>query len=188
MQKKTRIALLAAAALLLPAATQAQEAQSASAEVSAQEEAAQLLQRIAALQQRAQQDPAIRVQQAAFAAFMLQAMERLDPAVREKSDRADAIGAEVEAARAANDQAKLEALAAEAQQLQAYFADLQQRVRQQPEVQEKRQEFINVLFAKMSELDPQAPAMVQRLRQLRASGAASSSSTAQAGSGGAQQR
>lgn len=68
-------------------------------------------------------------------------MVQLDPAARDKVTRAEGLTAEVEAARAAGDNAKLTQLAAEAQALQAYFGGLSQRVMALPAMQAKREAF-----------------------------------------------
>lgn len=167
VQKTTRIVFLAAA-LALPATSAAQQAQPTPAPAApAQDEIARIQQRLAQLQQRARQDPAVKAEEEAFDAYMRAAMERLDPTAKEKSDRAESLKAEVEAARAASDNAKLSALAAEAQGLQEFFGGLRQRVLTQADVQEKRKAYIQALFARMSELDPQAQALVARLEELR---------------------
>ena len=75
-----------------------------------------------------------------------------------------------DAARAANDNARLNQLAAEANHLQAYFQSVQPRALALPEVQAARQVYLQRLFAKMTELDPQAQTYVDRLTQLRSAG------------------
>jgi hypothetical protein len=172
VQKKTRTVLLALAALALPAAAAAQTQPApapapAQPAASAQDEITQIQQRLGQLQQRAMQDPAVQAAQATFTAEVMSAMERLDPAAKEKAARAEAIKAEVAAARQANDNTKLNELAAEAQALQAYFAELRPRAVALPEIQEKRKVFTEALFAKMTELDAEAPRLVARLEELR---------------------
>lgn len=167
MQKTTRIAFLAAA-LALPATAAAQQAQPAPAPTApAQDEIARIQQRLAQLQQQAGQDPAVKAQEEAFDSYVMSAMERLDPTTREKVARGESLKAEVEAARAASDNAKLNALAVEAQGLQAFFGGLRQRALAQADVQEKRKAYIQALFTRMNELDPQAQALVDRLQALR---------------------
>ncbi|HEX8903492.1 MAG TPA: hypothetical protein VF771_01480 [Longimicrobiaceae bacterium] len=176
MQKTTRIALLAAAALALPAALSAQQTQPAPAQpapaaaANPQAEAAQLQAKLGQLQQQALQDPAIKAAQDSFTAVMNAQMAKLDPAAPGKLARAGAINGEVEAARAANDNVKLNALAAEAQQLQQYFAALQPRVVALPEVQTARQAYMEKLFGKMKQIDPNAQQYVERLTALRNGG------------------
>jgi chromosome segregation ATPase len=170
----TRIALLAAAALALPAAAAAQETQPAAPQPQApaaaapQDEITQIQQRLAALQQQAMQDSAVKAAEATFGAELMAAMERLDPTAKEKAARGEALNQEVEAARAASDNAKLNALATEAQGLQAFFTALRTRALALPEIQEKRQAYLAVVFARMNQIDPQAQALVTRLNELRA--------------------
>lgn len=174
---KNRIALLAFAALALPATAAAQQtapaapqpaapAQAAPA-APAQSEVTQIQQRLAALQQQAVQDPAVKAHSDALETALAAALAQVDPAATGKLARVEALKAEVEAARAASDNAKLNQLAAEATELQAYFQQLRPRAMALPEVQEKRQAYVAALFAKMNEIDPQAQALVARLEALR---------------------
>jgi hypothetical protein len=165
VQKTTRLALLAAAALALPAAARAQTtpppAQSAPAD-----EATQLRQKIGALQMQAQQDPALKPALDSFTVVLNAAMVRLDPAATAKIARAQAINAEGDAARAAGDNAKVNQLAAEAAALQQYFGQLRPRAMQDPQVQAARQIWVVRLFEKMKQIDPNAQQYVDRLTQL----------------------
>lgn len=176
MQKTTRIALLAAAALALPAAVTAQQTTpppaqpAAPAQAAPANEAAQLQQKLGALQQRAMQDPSLKAATDSFNAVVREGMTKVDPQAAAKLARAEAIPAEVTAARAANDNAKLNALAAESTQLQAYFQSTRQRALQLPEVAAARQAYVARLFEKMKEYDPQAQAYVDRLSQLSSGG------------------
>ncbi|HEU4559757.1 MAG TPA: hypothetical protein VFS20_18025 [Longimicrobium sp.] len=174
MQKTTRIALLAAAALALPAAATAQQTTPAPAQPAqaapAADEATQLQQKLAALQTRALQDPSLKPAVDSFNVALQAGMAKVDPQAAAKSARAQAIQGEVTAARAANDNAKLNALAAEANQLQAYFQSVQPRALALPEVQAARQTYLTRLFGKMTELDPQAQSYLDRLNQLRSAG------------------
>ncbi|HET7460012.1 MAG TPA: hypothetical protein VFJ82_02145 [Longimicrobium sp.] len=172
MQKTTRIALLAAVALALPAAAAAQQTTPAPAQPAAPapaapaNEAAQLQQKLGALQQRAMQDPSLKAATDSFNAVVQAGMAKLDPQSTAKVARAAAIPAEVTAARAANDNVRLNALAAESNALQSYFTGLRQRAIQLPEVAAARQAFVARLFEKMKEYDPQAQSYVDRLTQL----------------------
>lgn len=172
MQKSTRIALLAAAALALPAAAAAQTtpapapAQPA-APAAAANETAQLQAKLGQLQQQAMADPSLKPAQDSLTAAVNAGMAKLDPAAPGKLARAAALQGEVAAAQSANDNARLNALAAEAQGLQQYFAAMQPRVAQLPEVQAARQAFTERLFAKMKELDPNTQQYVDRLTALR---------------------
>jgi hypothetical protein len=170
VQKTTRLALLAAAALALPAAAHAQTTPApppAPAPAAAPaDEAAQLRQKIGALQQQALQDPALKPAQDSFQTVVSAAMGRLDPAAPAKLARAQAINAEVEAARAANDNVKLNALAQEATALQSYFAALRPRTNADPQVVAARQVFLGRVLEKMKQIDPNAQQYVDRLTAL----------------------
>lgn len=156
------IRFLLAAAVVLAAAPFAASAQPAPAQ-----EIARIQARLDTLQQQARQDSAVKAAEAAFAARVQDAMVRLDPAARDRAARAAGLGAEVEAARAAGDTARLNALAAEAQALQAYFAELRPRALALPEIQESRRAYLQVLFARMKAIDPQTQVLVDSLRSLR---------------------
>lgn len=171
MQKTTRLALLAAAALALPAAAHAQTTPAPApaappAQPAPADEATQLRQKIGALQQQALQDPALKPAQDSFNVVISAAMGRLDPAAPAKLVRAQSINADVEAARAANDNAKLNQLAAEATSLQQYFATLRPRAMQDPQVQAARQAFLARVLEKMKQIDPNTQQYVDRLTQL----------------------
>lgn len=182
MQKKSRILFLAAAAVALPGTLAAQEsaapaqpAQPAPAAQPAQavptpQEVAQLRQRLGELQQRAAQDPTVKAANDAFNAEVMTAMQGLDAEAAGKKARADAIPGEVQTARAANDNARLNQLAEEATALQGYFNQLRQRALAIPEIEEKRRAYVAQLFAKMKELDPEAQSIVDRLDAARAAG------------------
>ncbi|HEU4559102.1 MAG TPA: hypothetical protein VFS20_14675 [Longimicrobium sp.] len=168
-----RAAALAAALLALPAAAhaqvQAQPTSTQTAAAPAQNEAAQLQQRIAALQQQAMQDPALKAAEDNVGTVLQAAMERLDPAAHQKSARAEAMKAEIVAARAANDVARLNQLARESDELTAYFNALRPRAMAQPEVQAARQAYIEKMFERMKQIDPNVQQYVDRLAELRQS-------------------
>ena len=181
MQKTTRTALLALAALALPAAAAAQTtpaqpatppAQPAAPAANPQAEIAQIQQRLGQLQQQARQDSAVQAAEEKFGADVMAAMEKLEPTTRAKMARGEALQQEVAAAQQAQDNAKLNTLAAEAQQLQTFFMGLQQRAFATPEIQESRKQFLAVLLARMTQIDPQAQTLVTRLETLRSGGAA----------------
>jgi hypothetical protein len=166
---------LAAAALLVavPVASHAQQTQpTAPAAAASQSEADQLRQRIARLQRQAQQDPSLKPAEDAFEAVLQAAMVQLDPAAREKLARAPAVNQEVEAARAAGDNAKLSQLADEATALQAYFNALRPRALARPEVQAARQAYLARVLERMQQIDPNTQQYVDRLAELRHGGGA----------------
>lgn len=172
-----RTTLLALAALALPVSVSAQQSPPATPQptapvpaAAAQAEMAQIQQRLGALQQQAMQDSTVQAAEKQLGADIQAAIVRLDPAAQAKMARAEALQADVEAARAAGDNAKLNELASEAQALQVYFAELNPRVMALPEMEEKRKAFMGVLLTRMNEIDPQAQVMVNRLQELRGAG------------------
>jgi hypothetical protein len=174
VQKITRIALLAAAALALPAAARAQTtpAPAPAAPAPAADEVTQLRQKLAALQQQAMQDPTLKPAQDSFNTVVNAAMARLDPQAPAKLARAQSINADITAAQAANDNAKLTQLATEATGLQAYFASLRPRANADPQVQAARQVWLPRLLERMKQLDPNTQQYIDRLTQLSQQGAA----------------
>jgi hypothetical protein len=180
VQKITRIALLAAAALALPAAAHAQTtpppapapAAPPAQAAPAADEAAQLRQKIGALQQQALQDPSLKPAQDSFNTVVSAAMGRLDPQAPAKLARAQSINADIAAAQAAGDNVKLNALAAEATALQGYFATMRPRAMADPAVQAARQAWLARVLEKMKQIDPNAQQYVDRLTALSQGGAA----------------
>jgi len=168
VQKTTRIALLAVAALALPAAAHAQTtpAPAPAAPAPAADEATQLRQKLSALQQQAMQDPALKPAQDSFTTVVNAAMARLDPQAPAKLARAQSINADISAAQAANDNAKLNQLATEATALQSYFASLRPRANADPQVVAAKQVWLARLLERMKQIDPNTQQYVDRLTQL----------------------
>lgn len=172
MQKTTRLALLAAAALALPAAASAQTqpapppASAPAPAPASADEATQLRQKLAALQQQAMADPALKPAQDSFNTVVNAAMTRLDPQAATKLARVPTIATDIEAARAAGDNAKLNALATEAAELRSYFNSLRPRTDGDPAVQAARQVWLARLLDRMKQIDPNTQQYVDRLTQL----------------------
>jgi hypothetical protein len=175
VQNTRRIALLAAAALVLPVAAHAQTGTPAPAQPAAPAaapatspaaEIAQLQQKIGQLQQQALADPSLKAATDSFNAVVSAAMGRVDPQAPAKIARAQAIPTEVAAARTANDNAKLNQLATEANDLQTYFTQLRPRAMQDPAVQTARQAYLARVLARMKEIDPNTQQYVDRLTEL----------------------
>lgn len=170
--KLLRTGLVTAVLAVAPTYLAAQEAAPAAAPAPAAEapaapavpltELQQLQQRLAALQQQANQDAAV---QAAFAAVN-EAMAAADPEFKTLSERAQAIPAEVEAARAASDNAKLNQLAAEVNALNTSLAAARQRASANADVQAKTTAYRTALLTKMVELEPNTQQLIARLGEL----------------------
>jgi hypothetical protein len=173
VQKTTRIALAAFAALALPVAASAQQAQPAAPAPApapaapAQDETARIQQRLQEIQQRAMADPALQAEAQAFSRDVLAAMGRIDPTVPQKTARASALRQEVAAAQQAGDNARLNQLAQEAQQLQAFFSSMRERAMADSQVVVKQQAFKERVIEVMKRVDPQTETLLARLQELK---------------------
>lgn len=175
MQKRTCIALLAAAALALPVGAHAQQTTApapAPAAPANPNELQQLQARIGQLQQQAMADPSLKAAQDSFNAVVNAAMGRVDPAAPAKLARAAQIPADITAARAANDNARLNQLAQESNELQTYFNTIRPRAMQDPAVVTARQAFLVRVLDKMKQIDPNTQQYVDRMTALQQGGAA----------------
>ena len=171
MRIHNRVALIAAIAIAAPAAAHAQQtpapATAPAPAAAPAAEIAQLQQRIGQLQQQALADPSLKGVQDSLNTAVQQAMARLDPAAPGKAARATSLNQEVEAARAANDNAKLNQLADEAAQLKSYFDALRPRAREDEQVKAVRQVYLARVFERMKQIDPNVQQYVDRLAELR---------------------
>lgn len=113
---------------------------------------------------RAREAPAVQRAEAALDGAMRSAMARLDPQFANREARTRSHREEVAAAREAGDAAKLNLLAQEADGLRAYFAGLRERAALDPEVIAAKQQHEDAMMARMTELDPEAPALIERVR------------------------
>ena len=150
------------ALVLLPAGASAQ----AHADSTAAEQA-RLQQRLAALQNLALQAPEVAAASAALEVRLHAAMARLEPVAPVRQRRSEVLRAEVQTARRARDQARLNALATEAAELQAFFAGLRERALREADVQQARTAMLEAVVARMKQIDPAAGNMVARLEALR---------------------
>lgn len=168
LSKILRAGVVTAAIVVVPSQLVGQEspaapaAPEAAAPAAAPTEAEQIQARLGRLQQQALQDPAI---QAAYADINA-TMETVDPEFKALAERAETLKADVAAAQAAQDNARLHELADEAKTLQQNIVTSRARVMANPEVQKKMEEFKVKLFGKMQELDPEAQNLVNRLTEL----------------------
>lgn len=167
MLKTLRPGFIALALMALPAALAAQEAPAApEQQVPARTEAQQIQARLQEIQARALQDPALQAAQDSIGTEMTATMERVDPTFKAQAGRAEALKAEVAAAQQAGDNAKLNQLAAEAEQLQQGFATARQRAMQDPQMAERIQAFQQRIVARMVEVEPETQALLARLQEL----------------------
>jgi hypothetical protein len=157
--------ILAAAALSLPAHVAAQD-ESPAAEQAAPQDAAQIQARLQQIQQRALQDPELQAAQEEIGQAVVATMARVDPAFTTRSERAQAMTADIAAAQEAGDNARLHELNAEAQELQAAFAAARAQAMQDPELQASLQAYQARVVAKMVEIEPETEQLLARLSEL----------------------
>jgi hypothetical protein len=156
------VSTIALALLVLPAVAVAQGP--------SEQEAVQIQLRLMQTQQQAMQDPGVQTAYEELTEHLLTAMERVDPSVGDKAARAETLQAEAIAAQQADDDQRLQQLAAEAEQLQTEFAVLQQQAMQDPELQASMVNFQDRVVAKMTEIDPETPQLLARLEELHGGG------------------
>jgi DNA repair exonuclease SbcCD ATPase subunit len=177
-----RITAVATLALVLtPLAVRAQEAAPAPAAAppspaaeAANPSAKEIAGRIQKIQQQALQDPELRADNQAITALINATMVRLDPEYPNYVKRAQTLQADVAAARAASDNARLKELAEEAKQLQANVTAAQTRAKEDAAVKQKLDEYKVKLFTKMVGIDPTVEALVKQLETLQAQPGSSS--------------
>lgn len=113
---------------------------------------------------RAREAPSVQRAEAALDSAMRSAMARLDPEFANREARTRSLREEVATAREAGDAARLNLLAQEADSLRTYFAGLRERAVLEPEVLAAKQQHEDAMMARMTELDPEAPALIERVR------------------------
>lgn len=126
----------------------------------------QLHGRLEAIQKQALADPSLGAAQAELGANIRAAMEAIDPGLEQGMTRIQALEGEAAAAQQAGDQARLQAIGAEAQQIQAKFLNAQQQALQQPALAAQVEAFQDTLEAKMKEVDPEAETLIARFQEL----------------------
>ncbi len=165
-------ALLPAAVLaLLPGALLAQEPapapQGPSPEVQGWlAELQQLHGRLESIQRQALEDPALSAAQTELGSNIRLAMQSVDPALEQSMTRIQALEAEAMTAQQAGDQARLQEIGAEAQEIQQRFLSAQQQALQKPELAAQVEAFQGRLEAKMREVDPSAEQLIARFQEL----------------------
>ena len=131
--------------------------------------------RIQAVQRQAMQDATLSAANREVGALISAALPRVEPNYPTYAARAQTLQADVAAARAAGDNARLNELAEEAKQLQANISAAQEKARTDPAVSEKLDAFKVDLFKKMVEIDPTVQDLVKQLEALQAQGTAGGS-------------
>ncbi|CAN5538365.1 hypothetical protein BH23BAC4_BH23BAC4_17590 [soil metagenome] len=160
MHKIFQVAVLALATLAAPMELFAQEAAAPEAE------AEMIAHRLLELQQQAMQDTALQAAQMEVGQELVATMLRVEPSAAEDLERANALQAELVAAQQAGDEERLNALASDAQELQASLDALQARAMQDEQMQIAMVAFQEQVVSKMTEIDPETPDLLARLDQL----------------------
>jgi hypothetical protein len=119
---------------------------------------------LAPLEERALQDPTLAQEQEALGDDILAAMIAADATVETKLTRLREIMVEAQAA--AGDEARLEALAAEAQSLQPAIERARGIALARPEVDAKFKNFRKNLCDRMAQIDPASAQLVTRFEEL----------------------
>lgn len=177
--KLLRLTPLALALLAIPALSAAQQpAPAPAAELETDSAATAMLQgwlaeiqaingRLQELQQQALQDSALGAEQEALGESIRTAMTEADPTLEASMARVEQLQAEAAAAQQAGDNARLNQLGAEVQQIEMKFVQAQQQALATPALGAQLEAFQTRLEAKMSELDPEAPQLIARFQELQ---------------------
>jgi DNA-binding transcriptional regulator YbjK len=128
----------------------------------------QIQQRLAPLQARALEDPEIQASHQALEEMVRSALREEHPQFEEHIERIEALEQEAREAQQAGDEQRLQELAGEHQQIQAELMGMQAQVLERPEVAARVEQFDTALRSHMAELDPEAPAMLERYEELQA--------------------
>jgi hypothetical protein len=134
---------------------------------SAPADAAAITAQIQRVQQQALQDPELRAANQAISTLLTATMAKVDPSYPTYAARAATLNADVAAAQAAKDNARLNELAEEAKELQASVAAAQAKAREDAAVKAELEAFRVKLFAKMVEIDPAVKELVAQLEALQ---------------------
>lgn len=126
----------------------------------------QLHGRLEAIQQQALTDPSLSAAQEELGANIRAAMESIDPELEQGMTRIQALETEAAAAQQTGNQARLQEIGAEAQQIQQRFLSAQQQALQQPALAAQIEAFQDRLEARMREVDPSAEQLIARFQEL----------------------
>jgi hypothetical protein len=165
MSRLTMLTVALAAVVAVPSAGWAQQ-ESGQPSPEVQQllvERQQLQIRLAEIQDEALEDEALQGQQDAVSNAVRNAMIEADPSMAQKLDRLEAMMQEARAAQASGDMERITALTAEAQTLQPEIRQAQAAALARPEIEEQVDAFQLALRTRMSEIDAEAPALMERL-------------------------
>jgi hypothetical protein len=130
-------------------------------------DAAAITAQIQRVQQQALQDPELRAANQAITTLLTATMAKVDPSYPTYAARAATLNADVAAAQAAKDNARLNELAEEAKELQANVTAARAKAEADAAVKAELEAFRVKLFTKMVELDPSVKDLVAQLETLQ---------------------
>jgi predicted nucleic acid-binding Zn-ribbon protein len=173
MLRMKNLLLVAVLALTYPGIAAAQQRPAPAPTAAQQQEVQQLLaelrqlnDKLEAIRAKALEDPKLLSAQNALGEEIKTAMEKADPELPRSLQRVEVLEAEAMKAQQAGDNAKLQQLAAEAQTIQRRFVEAQAKVMSQDAIASKVDAFQGSVEARMTQIDPQAPAMIKRFHEL----------------------
>lgn len=126
-----------------------------------------LNQELRTIQQKAYQDSAIAQQAEELSEIMDKKIREISPEAKELIQQRDSIETEFQVAQSKGDQAKIEELQQQYQELNTKLQPLQQQVMQIEEVQLKQRKLNSDMIQKMQEIDPQTQSKIQRLNEIQ---------------------
>lgn len=177
-RRSTRAAAIAAA-LMIPAALQAQAARPASARAAApaasaeanarawQAELMQIQSRLQAAHNRVMQDAQLRGRQEALMRDVKAAMQRADPGLDALAQRVQTMQADAASAQQRGDRARLQQLNQQLGPIQERFMRAQQQVMQQPAFRDRASALERQLHARMLQVEPETDRLLERGRDLQ---------------------
>lgn len=124
--------------------------------------------KLEALQARALQDPQLMAAQQALGGSIKTEMNRIDPTLEQSLARGKELQGQAVAAQKKGDDATLQKLAGEMQQIQQRFFSVQQRAVQEPALASQLKSFQDRVQKRMTALDATAPKMIARFGELQA--------------------
>jgi hypothetical protein len=165
-------ALVAALLLASPGIAPAQQAPPAGQQIPAEIQALatelqQIEARLAPIHMQAIQDPTLQQEQAAIGEAVRDLVVAQDPAMEETIGRLDALMREAQQAQASGDAERVQQLTREGMELQPRFAEAQARALADPAIRQRIEGFQTRLHARMTQIDPEANALIDRHQQLQ---------------------
>jgi DNA repair exonuclease SbcCD ATPase subunit len=122
----------------------------------------EIQQRLGATQQKAMADSSIAQKYADLQQYLEDEMKSADPDFDAKQEKLQSLQADFSAAKQAGDQEKLETIVAEGTALQAELQQLREAMMEKEEVVARAEAFREALTARMTEIDPETPRLIER--------------------------